>query len=194
MTPLPRDRLLVHAIVTDLGSARRAVSGGATAVQLRLKGATTAEVVRRGEGFRELPALFIVNDDVDAAVELGADGVHLGDEDPGAEQAMQHGLIVGLSASFPRGAIADEQRGAGYIGCGPVWSTPTKSDAGEPIGIEGLARVCASVRIPVIAIGGIDATNAASCINSGASGVAIVRAVRDARRVRDAVDAELARR
>ena len=76
----------VHAIVADLETARRAVAAGATVVQLRVK-APTAEVVARGEGFADLGVTFVVNDDVDAAVALGADGVHLGQDDPGAEQA-----------------------------------------------------------------------------------------------------------
>jgi thiamine-phosphate pyrophosphorylase len=77
------------------------------------------------------------------------------------------------------------------LGAGPVWATPTKTDATPPIGLRGLTEICAAVRIPVVAIGSIDAGNAASCINAGAAGVAVVRAARDAERVRAAVDAAL---
>jgi thiamine-phosphate pyrophosphorylase len=89
-------------------------------------------------------------------------------------------------------AAAARALGATYIGAGPVWTTPTKLDAGIPIGIEALAAVCAAVDIPVVAIGGVNATNAARCIAAGAAGVAVVRAAADAAQVRLAVDAALA--
>jgi len=187
------ERLRVQCIVTDAQVAYAAVAAGATAIQLRLKGVPTDERVRVGGPFRALDATFIVNDDVAAALELGADGVHLGDEDPGADDAIAGGLIVGMSASFPEDALDRERRGAAYIGCGPVWSTPTKADAGEPIGLEGLAAVCNAVSIPVVAIGGVDETNAAACIEAGAAGVALVRAVARTRAIRDAVERALRR-
>jgi hypothetical protein len=88
----------VHAIVDGLETAQRAVSAGATVVQLRVK-APTAVVVERGHGFTGLGVTFIVNDDVDAAIELDADGVHLGQTDEGAERARAHGLWVGRSVA-----------------------------------------------------------------------------------------------
>ena len=94
-------RVRVHAIVADLETARRAVAAGATVVQLRVK-APTDEVVARGRGFGDLGATFVVNDDVDAALELGADGVHLGQSDPGAERARAGGLLLGRSARHVR--------------------------------------------------------------------------------------------
>jgi thiamine-phosphate pyrophosphorylase len=176
----------LHAVVSDLETARAAVEGGATVVQLRVK-ASTGQIVEAGRGFRELPATFVVNDDVKAALELGADGVHLGRDDPGAEAALAAGLLLGASA-----ASVDEARdakGAAYVGAGPVWATPTKPDADPPIGLEGLAEICRAVSVPVIAIGGVDASNAAACIQAGAAGVAVVRAATDAAAVRAAVDA-----
>jgi thiamine-phosphate pyrophosphorylase len=158
-------------------------------VQLRLKGVPTAEVVERGRPFRELPATFVVNDDLEAALELRADGVHLGRHDEGAHRAAAAGLLLGLSASSVREAAVAEYRGAGYIGAGPVWPTPSKADADPPIGLDGLALICASVSIPVIAIGGVDATNARSCVDAGATGVAVIRAARDARAILEAMDA-----
>src|SRR6266550_9131270 len=113
----------LHAIVTDLETARAAVEGGATVVQLRLKGATTEEVVEAGRPFRDLPATFVVNDDVEAAIALGADGVHLGRGDPGAERALEQGLTLGVSASSVEEAVAGERLGAAYIGAGPIWAT-----------------------------------------------------------------------
>ena len=181
----------LHAIVEDLETAEVAVAGGATVVQLRRKDAGTDELVALGQPFRELPATFVVNDDVEAAVRLGADGVHLGREDPGAERALEDGLMLGLSAATVDQAIEAEHAEATYIGVGPVWATPSKPDADPPIGLDGLREICAAVGVPVVAIGGIDATNAADCIRAGAAGVAVIRAARDAAALRAEIDAAL---
>jgi thiamine-phosphate pyrophosphorylase len=176
--------VIVHAIVADLETARRAVAAGATVVQLRVKAPTDA-VVERGRGLRELGVTFVVNDDVEAALALGADGVHLGQSDPGAERARRHGLLLGRSAvTLEQTVTAD----ADYLGVGPVWETPSKDDADPAIGLAVLREICESVATPVVAIGGIDASNAASCIAAGAAGVAVVRAATDPE-LRRAVDA-----
>jgi thiamine-phosphate pyrophosphorylase len=188
----------VHALVSDLATAERALADGATVVQLRLKDAATAEVVAVGEPMlaacRRAEAVFVVNDDVEAALRLGADGVHLGQSDAGAERALEAGLVLGLSAGNVEEARAAEAAGATYVGAGPVWATPSKPDAGEPLGLEGLAAICAAVAAPVVAIGGIDASNAGDCIRAGAAGVAVVRAVAELRPLRAAVDAALGER
>ena len=173
----------VHAIVADLDTARQAVAAGATVVQLRVK-APTADVIERGHGFRELLATFIVNDDIDAAIALGADGVHLGQDDAGAEAARAAGLLLGRSASTLEQALAAD---ADYLGVGPVWETPSKHDADPAIGLEGLREICVAVGAPVVAIGGIDASNAGACIHAGAAGVAVIRAATDPG-IRRAVD------
>jgi thiamine-phosphate pyrophosphorylase len=165
----------LHAIVGDLATARTAVAAGATVVQLRVK-AGTDDVVRAGAGFRALAATFVVNDDVEAALELGADGVHLGRTDAGAAAARAHGLLLGRSAASVDEAVALD---ADYIGAGPVWATPSKADAGPPIGLEGLRAICTAVAVPVVAIGGVDAGNAVACIEAGAAGVAVIRAATD---------------
>ncbi len=179
--------MMVHAIVTDFDAAERAVDGGATVIQLRLKGAPTPVVIETGRAFRDLPATFVVNDDVEAALALGADGVHLGRNDAGAERAVEHGLMLGTSASSVEEALAGERLGAAYLGAGPVWATPSKPDADPPIGLRGLSAICEAVSIPVVAIGGIDATNAVACIAAGAAGVAVVRAAADTRAVSEAL-------
>ena len=182
----------LHALVDDIATARVAVQGGATVLQLRLKDAPTHEVVERGRPFRELARAsgltFVVNDDVDAAIELDADGVHLGRGDEGADRALDAGLLLGLSASSVEEAIDAEQRGAAYIGAGPVWATPSKADADEPTGLDGLRALCDAVSIPVVAIGGVDVSNARACVEAGAAGVAVIRAARDARELRAAID------
>jgi thiamine-phosphate pyrophosphorylase len=184
----------LHALVEGEETARIAIDGGATVIQLRLKDRPTAEVVAAGRPLRALPATFVVNDDVGAALELEADGVHLGRADEGAARALAAGLMVGLSAASRDEAVECERRGASYIGAGPVWATPSKADAGLPIGLEGLREICAAVHVPVVAIGGVDASNAAACIRAGAAGVAVIRAVHDARALRAVIDEALAAR
>jgi thiamine-phosphate diphosphorylase len=159
-------------------------------IQLRLKGAPTGDVVALGLALADLDAELVVNDDVDAALELGV-GVHLGQGDPGVERAREAGILLGLSVRTRREAAVAEFAGATYVGAGPIWATPTKTDAGEPIGLDGLRDVCLSVSVPVVAIGGIDAANAADCIRAGAAGVAVIRAVAEIERLRKAVDAAL---
>jgi len=183
----------LHALVADLDTARVAVEGGATVVQWRLKGVSTADVVERGRATRSLcarhGATFVVNDDVEAALMLGADGVHLGHGDAGAERAKQQGLLLGLSVSsledLSKAELAD------YLGAGPVWATPSKPDADPPIGLDGLRAICTVTSLPVVAIGGIDASNAAEGIRAGAAGVAVIRAAREAAALRQAIDEAL---
>jgi thiamine-phosphate pyrophosphorylase len=184
----------LHVLVDELETARVAVAGGATLVQWRLKDVARVDVVERGRATRSLCARygvpFVVNDDVEAALMLGADGVHLGRDDEGAETAREHGLMLGLSASSLEEARAADGR-ADYIGAGPVWATPSKPDADPPIGLDGLGEICRAVSTPVVAVGGIDAGNAADCIRAGAAGVAVIRAARDATALRRAIDAAL---
>jgi thiamine-phosphate pyrophosphorylase len=186
--------VILHVLVDELETARLAVEGGATVVQWRLKNVPRVDVVERGRATRSLCARhgvpFIVNDDVEAALMLGADGVHLGKDDEGAGVAKEHGLMLGLSATDLAEARAADGR-ADYIGAGPVWATPSKPDSESPMGVEGLREICAAVATPVVAIGGIDATNAADCIRVGAAGVAVVRAARAAAALRRSLDEAL---
>lgn len=158
-------------------------------MQLRVKAPTT-EVVAAGKGFSELGVTFVVNDDVDAALELNADGVHLGRGDAGADRARAAGLLLGRSASTLAEALDAD---ADYLGVGPVWATPSKHDAAAPLGLDGLRAVCEAVTTPVVAIGGVDAANAGDCIRAGATGVAVIRAATDPL-LRKAVDEALADR
>jgi len=179
----------VHALVEDLETAGRAIVAGATVVQLRVKG-PTEQIVAAGRGFRALGTTFVVNDDVDAALELGADGVHLGRSDVGAARARARGLLLGRSATTYAEAV---QSDADYLGVGPIWPTPSKADAAPAIGLLELERICRAVTVPVIAIGGIDPANAADCIRAGAAGVAVIRAATDPG-LREAVDEALTAR
>jgi thiamine-phosphate pyrophosphorylase len=176
--------------VADEETARRAAAGGATVVQLRLKGASTPELVELGRRLGDLEAELIVNDDLEAALELGC-GVHLGQSDPGLERARAAGIPLGVSVAKRRDAAIAELAGATYLGAGPIWRTPSKPEAGEPIGIDGLRDICLSVSIPVVAIGGIGPANAAECIRAGAAGVAVIRAVAEIEALRAVVDEAL---
>jgi len=183
--------MILHALVDDLRVARVAIEGGATLVQLRLKDTSTIQRIEQGAPFRDLcvrsGVTFVVNDDVEAALVLGADGVHLGSEDDGLERARQAGLLIGLSAQTLDEALVADNEHPDYLGVGPVCATPIKP--GVPaLGLEGLHEVCESVAAPVIAIGGVDATNAALCIEAGAAGVAVIRAATNAGSVRTALE------
>lgn len=183
--------MILHALVDDLGVARVAIDGGTTLVQLRAKNLSTTQLVEYGLPFRDLCAralvTFVVNDDVEAAIRLGADGVHLGREDEGVERAREAGLLLGLSAQTLDEAMTADNEGPAYLGVGPVWSTPNKPGV-PPMGLEGLREICESVGSPVVAIGGIDATNAALCLDAGAVGVAVVRASTSVTAVRTALE------
>lgn len=183
----------LHCLVEDLDTARVALAGGATVIQLRRKDLDTLDLIEFGRPFcrlcREAGVPLVINDDVQAALAINADGVHLGRGDEGKELARAARLMLGISATSIYEAIAAEEQGATYIGAGPIWPTPTKEDAASPIGLDGLAAIVEAVQAPVVAIGGIDASNARDCLNAGARGVAVVRASRDAAAVRAAIDA-----
>jgi thiamine-phosphate pyrophosphorylase len=183
----------LHCIIEDAEAAQVAAEGGATVIQLRIKGLSTLDLIERGRPVeavaRKAGIPFVVNDDVEAALALNADGVHLGRSDRGKELARAAGLMLGISATSVYEAIAAAEQGARYVGAGPVWPTTSKHDAAAPIGVDGLAAICEVVRVPVVAIGGVDASNAGVCIRAGAKGVAVVRASADPRGVRAAVDA-----
>lgn len=181
-----------------------AIQGGATLVQLREKGITTREWLQVGEAVlavcRRYGVPLIINDRVDVALALGADGVHVGPDDMPvalARRLMGPDKLVGASAGTPEEARQAEADGADYIGIGAVYATGSKGDAGEPIGVEGFRRVkAAAPALPAVAIAGITADNAPEVVRAGAQGVAVISAVfgapdprEAARRLREAVDA-----
>lgn len=125
---------------------------------------------------------FVVNDDIELALELGADGVHLGQDDESVKKArslLGADAIIGISAGTIQEAEQAIRDGADYIGVGSVFPTLSKPDAGDPIGPEGLRKIVDVVRerIPVVAIGGVTMENANLCRQAGASGVAVVSAI-----------------
>lgn len=162
---------------------RQAVEGGATFVQLREKNAPYEEIVALG---RELLGIcraagvpFVIDDDVDAALEIGADGVHVGQEDLACEEARRRlgpNAIVGVSAQTVDQALAAQAAGADYLGVGALIPTPTKPDAVD-VTMEELAAICAAVDIPVVGIGGLNARTISQLKGSGADGAAVVSAI-----------------
>ncbi len=178
---------------------RAALEAGAPAIQLRDKSADARSLFEQARALLPLTrahgALLFVNDRLDVALAAGADGVHLGPDDlpvVAARHAVPPGFLVGYSTDDPdlaRRAAAD---GAAYIGCGAVFGTRTKDVGDERIGPEGLQRVVAAVRVPVIGIGGVTVDNVAELARAGAAGAAVVGAVMKADDVAATVRALLA--
>lgn len=179
---------------------RAALAGGAPAVQLRDKRAGAGELLEAGRALlpvvRDAGALFFVNDRLDVALALGADGVHVGPDDLPVEavrRTVPSDFLVGSSTDDPEHARALVAAGADYIGCGTVYATRSKADAGAVIGLEGLQRVVEAVDVPVVGIGGIDAPRSAEvAARTGAAGVAVLGAVMGANDPERAVRALLA--
>jgi len=162
----------------------QALEAGARAIQLRNKGDAPRELLALGRSLRSMTrergALLFVNDRLDVALALEADGVHVGPHDLPVSEVRRlapPGFLIGRSADDPDVARRAVDDGADYIGCGAVWATTTKADAGDVIGIAGLSAVVRSVHVPVVAIGGVTVARAVEVARSGAVGVAVVEAV-----------------
>jgi thiamine-phosphate diphosphorylase len=169
---------------TVLDVVRASLRGGAPSVQLRAKDSSARDAAQLARELlaetRAAGALLFVNDRVDIALAVGADGAHLGDEDlplAAARRIVPPGFLLGMSTDTAELARQAERDGADYLGVGPVYGTASKADAGAPIGTARIAEVAASVRIPIVGIGGIHAGNAAAIVHAGAAGVAVISAV-----------------
>jgi thiamine-phosphate pyrophosphorylase len=164
---------------------QQALKAGVRAIQLRDKEASARSLLEQAISLRgmtrEWGALLFVNDRFDVALAAEADGVHLGPYDlpVGAVRASAPpGFLIGASTDEPEVAIQLEEEGADYIGCGAVFPTSTKKDAGEVIGVTGLDEVASAVTIPVVGIGGVTPGGALSIARgSGAVGVAVIGAI-----------------
>lgn len=185
--------MLTLYLVTDRAMARdrplddvvnEAVAGGVTCVQLREKHSSTREFLQQAE--RVMRVLegsgvpLIVNDRIDVALAVGADGVHLGQQDmpyPTARALLGPDAVIGLSVE----SVADVEQAndwdVDYLGVSPIFETPTKRDTRGSWGLDGLARVRAMTRHPLVAIGGINWRNVADTVRSGADGIAVVSAI-----------------
>ncbi|TBC90102.1 thiamine phosphate synthase (plasmid) [Rhizobium leguminosarum] len=165
-------------------TARLAGAGGATIVQLRDKHAGTIGMIETGRALKQAldgtGALLIVNDDVEAAIGIGADGLHIGQEDMGARRArtlIGPDMILGLSVENEALAGAVDPDLIDYTGVGPVFATPTKADHKQPIGFDGLAKLVKASPVPSVAIGGLKADHVAQVFAAGAKGLAVVSAI-----------------
>jgi len=165
-------------------TARAAVAGGAKIVQLRDKRADTAQMIKTGRALKAAlsgsGARLIVNDDVEAAIAIGADGLHVGQEDmdaPTARARIGPDMILGLSVETEALAAAVDPEIVDYAGIGPVFATPTKADHKEPIGFAGLARLVRICPVPSVAIGGLKAVHVGDVFTAGADGLAVVSAI-----------------
>ena len=191
-------------------TVRAAVAGGVTLVQVRSPEATGRDFVEEARGLKALlhplGIPLIINDRVDVALACDADGVHLGQSDiePLAARAMLGpDKIIGLSVGSPAEwqASQDQLAAVDYIGTGPLFGTTTKLDAGKAIGPDGLAAMVGLSHLPVVAIGGIGAANAASVMAVRPAGIAVVSAIMAAvdpaaaaRQLREIVEGELGKR
>jgi thiamine-phosphate pyrophosphorylase len=186
-------RLALHVLVDPEWSCGRdvltvasaAIEGGATVIQLRDKKASARLLVEQGLALRKLTyergVLFIVNDRVDVALAVDADGVHIGQDDDMplqiARRLVGSGHILGVSVGNLNEAVAAVAADADYLSVGPIFSTSTKPNAGSAIGTGMLAELATRYQIPTIGIGGITVQNAREVLQAGAVGVAVITAV-----------------
>jgi len=181
--------ILLHKIAT-------AAAAGVDWIQIREKdlsgkecSALTREALHRiANSAAGVPARIFVNDRLDVALAAQAGGVHLGEKSLSPQEARrlvnslhrEKDFLIGVSCHSLEGAKAPERGGPDYLFFGPVFATPAKAAYGAPQGLERLAEVCRAVALPVLAVGGINLDNAASCLSAGASGIAAIRLFQDA--------------
>ena len=166
----------------NLSDVAAAVAAGVRVVQYRRKQGPTRELVAEARRLRELcrHIRFLVNDRLDLALKVGADGVHLGQEDlpcPVARKILGPEKIIGVTVGTVAEALAAQAGGADYLGVSPIFATATKADAGAPTGVALLAEIRRRVSLPLVAIGGITLANAPEVIAAGADAVCAIAAV-----------------
>ncbi|HIV24684.1 MAG TPA: thiamine phosphate synthase [Candidatus Scatomonas pullistercoris] len=171
-----------------------ALKGGATFVQLREKQLDKKSFYREAVSLKKLcrkyGVPFVIDDDVELALESGADGVHIGQSDMAlldAREKLGPEKMIGVSARTVEEALEAERNGADYLGVGAVFSTSTKPDAVD-VSLETLRKICESVSIPVVAIGGIGTENLPKLAGTGIAGVAVVSALFAAENIRKSAE------
>ncbi|HIV79483.1 MAG TPA: thiamine phosphate synthase [Candidatus Avanaerovorax faecigallinarum] len=189
---LNKENLLLYAVTdrrwlkegeTLVTRTEEAIDGGVTFVQLREKDLDEENFEREGRELKELcrkrGVPFVINDNVELAAKLDADGVHVGQSDMEAldvRKIIGEDKILGVSAQTVEQAVTAEKHGADYLGVGAVFPTGSKDDAAE-VSYDTLKAICAAVKIPVIAIGGITEDNVAELSKSGICGIAVISAL-----------------
>lgn len=186
-----KDNLLLYAVTdrrllngrTLREAVKQSLDGGVTFVQLREKDLDYQSFLSEAKDIKELcreyNVPFVINDNVDIAAEVDADGVHVGQSDMEAGKVRERlgpDKIIGVSAQTVEQAVTAEKHGADYLGVGAVFPTGSKDDA-EDVSYETLKAICEAVSIPVIAIGGITADNVHKLKESGICGVAVISAI-----------------
>ena len=184
-------KLIDFYLVTDSGLSKKgtlsdvenAVTAGCKIVQYREKSRSTKDMVLEAAQIKTLcgnEAIFVVNDRVDVALAVDADGVHIGQDDmhiSTARNLLGPDKIIGLTVHNVEEALKAEQNGADYVGLGPIFDTTTKNDAGDGIGLESIRAVKDAVNIPIVAIGGINKQNCESVIAGGSDSLVAISAV-----------------
>jgi thiamine-phosphate pyrophosphorylase len=203
MTLSPRLALRGFYFITDAGLSRagnlsdvaQALAAGVKVVQYREKRALTRAMYDEALALRELclaqDAIFLVNDRVDVALAVGADGVHLGQDDlpyAAARRILGPDKIIGITAGNLDEAIAAALQGADYLGVSPIFATATKDDAGEPAGLALLREIRRYTDLPLAAIGGITLANANEVIEAGADLLCAISAVVTQAQVRPEIE------
>lgn len=175
-----------------LGVVKQVILGGARIIQLRDKEGSTRKLIEVGLKIRRITkkrAIFIVNDRLDVAMAVDADGLHLGQEDMPltlARKLWKKSKIIGVSVENLPLAKRAEREGADYVGVGSIFKTSTKIDAGYPLGTSIISKIKKRVKIPVVAIGGVDEDNLEEVAKAGADAIAVARAVIGAEDIRSA--------
>ena len=188
---LDKKDLLLYAVTDRMWIGNRtlyeqiqeALKGGVTFIQLREKELDDEAFLKEAFEIKELckkyDVPFVINDNVDIAVKVNADGIHIGQKDMEADlvrSVVGEDKILGVSAQTVEQAVLAEKMGADYLGVGAVFSTASKADA-DDVSHETLKAICESVSIPVVAIGGIGASNVLQLSGSGIDGVAVISAI-----------------
>lgn len=165
-------------------SVEAALRGEVTMVQLRAKSLTDKDVFRHAIKMKELCTQygvpFLIDDRVDIALAVGADGVHLGVDDLPTDVARKLGgvdFIIGYSPDTTEQVVSAKSAGVTYLGIGPVYGTKSKADAGSALGLSELRNRIHIGRLPTVGIGGITANNAADVFEAGADGIAVISAI-----------------
>lgn len=169
---------------TVIEDARAAIKAGVKIIQYREKNASTRQVIEEASEIKKLckknHILFLINDRIDVALAVGADGVHLGEEDmpyKTARKLLGNGKIIGLSAHSAKDALKNEKLGADYTSIGPIYPTTTKKNGHKPIGLNPIKQLKNKLNIPFVAIGGINESNIDEVRKSGAKNIAIISAI-----------------
>ena len=169
---------------TILEDVKSAIRAGVKIIQYREKGESTGDMIKEAKATGELckknNVLFIINDRVDIVLAVDADGVHLGNKDMTysiARKILGSKKIIGLTVHNIREAVEAERIGADYVGVSPIFETKTKLDAGRPAGLKLIKDIKKAIKIPFVAIGGINENNLGSVIEAGARSIAAISAI-----------------